>query len=925
MLNHLEQVGTTAPTHLTFWDIRRAFDSVPKWLQRLAWARLGLSPEDLEWFLRLDSSGDIIIRTPYQQQIMARTRDMDTGKMLTPSGHSFHPDRGIGQGDTPSTLLFIAVFDILLTLLENSDTGVAHAYADDLVHMAPTIELQQKHADLVCGFCAFTGLEISLKKVEVVSINHGGIARNTPFLVLRDWSWRPHRVQHTDEGYWIRYLGLFLDKHACGRHFTAAKLKFRTLCRLLARKVAPPAAKRLVYALCLKSQIRYPAGLAPWSTHQYLQLDRIPAALLRNIYGLRRTFPADLIYAPETMGGCGESRISDTAQLQKWHYLHSAAHLGRSSADTVSALLQRALSAQPTDPTYFCTSLVDWGRKIGLTLSQAQAKALPLAVVDFMTQAASVQTRPIYSDGSFAVTAPLIDTLSLSSTALAHSFGKAATAVYLPATDDQDAIALVIRTHASNSTDAYYQELLGTSVTTLLSTCTPLLAFSDCSSAIRRTQQALYALGPAIGHLQHGSLLLGIRALASKFRHPSTLAWVPSHPERTKDQRQWTDADWGIHTADALAGFGPTDSTPSQTFYCDSEELHAALTPPGTWQWLAEGAPFHGSLQKRAQQAHFRQYTKTRDMKRIYANEPLRWANFCTPLMATLTHTKRKSPRHVGRRTKHVFDWMAHATNLAKGSPADLRTSQARCRFCAVPETQQHINAACTHPPMKEMRHHHKRCIDEFFQCYRHQHLPASDRWIIPLIDYMEDHLWADNEAGGDIWNGRWTPQLLSSLLGDSSQLMIESRDCRRALTWLQKLTGLLQKAQRAIYGVRHAELMSLEAKIRRATVIAMHRKRKIHTARTLFAVWNIPYVKPPSPRRRALPPPSPLAQAPPTLLQPTLPGQWVQHSKAQTTATPLFKASTRKTHMHKHRKREEHRSSKLKLRKLRNILILCR
>ncbi len=31
VLNHLERVGITLPTHhLTFWDKRRAFDSVPK-------------------------------------------------------------------------------------------------------------------------------------------------------------------------------------------------------------------------------------------------------------------------------------------------------------------------------------------------------------------------------------------------------------------------------------------------------------------------------------------------------------------------------------------------------------------------------------------------------------------------------------------------------------------------------------------------------------------------------------------------------------------------------------------------------------------------------------------------------------------------------------------------------------------------------
>jgi hypothetical protein len=165
VLNHLEQVGGSVPTHLTFWDIRRAFDSVPKWLQRLAWARQGLDPEDLVWFLNLDATGKIIIRSPYQQSRMSRTTDMSSNAMFEPLRHTFHPDRGIGQGDTPSTLIFIAVFDILLTLVENSRTSRAHAYANNLVHLA----------DLVCGFCDYTGLEISLAKVEAISINYENI------------------------------------------------------------------------------------------------------------------------------------------------------------------------------------------------------------------------------------------------------------------------------------------------------------------------------------------------------------------------------------------------------------------------------------------------------------------------------------------------------------------------------------------------------------------------------------------------------------------------------------------------------------------------------------------------------------------------------------------------------------------------------
>ncbi len=51
-------------------------------------------------------------------------------------GH-FHSTREIGQGDTPSTLIFAAVFDVLLTMLDDAGVGEPHAYADDdLDHIA---------------------------------------------------------------------------------------------------------------------------------------------------------------------------------------------------------------------------------------------------------------------------------------------------------------------------------------------------------------------------------------------------------------------------------------------------------------------------------------------------------------------------------------------------------------------------------------------------------------------------------------------------------------------------------------------------------------------------------------------------------------------------------------------------------------------
>ncbi len=171
-------------------DIRRAFDSVPKWLQRLAWARLGLGIQDLEWFLQLDSTGKIYIRTPkFEEHKKHRSpeehRNKELSMLETVNTHPFHPERGVGQGDTPSALIFIAVFDILLTLLDKSNTGQPHAYADDLAHIAKTKEDQQEHADLVSAFCVITGLEVATTKVEAIALNHGS-TKYTTTLIIRD-------------------------------------------------------------------------------------------------------------------------------------------------------------------------------------------------------------------------------------------------------------------------------------------------------------------------------------------------------------------------------------------------------------------------------------------------------------------------------------------------------------------------------------------------------------------------------------------------------------------------------------------------------------------------------------------------------------------------------------------------------------------
>jgi hypothetical protein len=251
------------------------------------------------------------------------------------------------------------------------------------------------------------------------------------------------------------------------------------------------------------------------------------------------------------------------------------------------------------------------------------------------------------------------------------------------------------------------------------------------------------------------------------------------------------------------------------------------------------------------------------------------------------------------------------------------------CHFCGEVETQQHINVACQHPPLVEIRMLHRHRIEEFYMNYRHQHILPLHRWVIPLLDYMEDHLWSNTAEGGDVWNGRWTPHILSTLLKEDSHLLINQPDFKGALQWLQGLTLLLQNAQRALYGVRHTELLSKQREMVAATVVSQRRQRTQSRTRTLYQAWKLRYTRPTAPRRRHVPAPPPVTKSPPDPLATRLDAlttKWIQHSRCISRASNTKLACPQPIRQrYKHPKRDEHRTTKLKLRKLQQILRISR
>lgn len=71
---------------------------------------------------------------------------------------------------------------------------------------------------------------------------------------------------------------------------------------------------------------------------------------------------------------------------------------------------------------------------------------------------------------------------------------------------------------------------------------------------------------------------------------------------------------------------------------------------------------------------------------------------------AIFTYEDQEVDGTMGRRTKHLFDWMEHVFNVTKRAPHDQRLAQMACKLFNLPETQAYTNAICNHPPLKEAK-----------------------------------------------------------------------------------------------------------------------------------------------------------------------------------------------------------------------------
>ena len=164
----------------------------------------------------------------------------------------FVTGKGVGQGDIPSPLLWVAAFDTLLSSLMDDNefkrqdlSGETHgstdtAFADDLISIAATAKALQDKADIVSAWCLYTGLKISHGKLRTFGIKWGADQTASPPLIIRGPDWSPTEVPICKDGV-MTHLGVIWNmKKENTNQFTSTKKKCLTLAlELLATRVAP--------------------------------------------------------------------------------------------------------------------------------------------------------------------------------------------------------------------------------------------------------------------------------------------------------------------------------------------------------------------------------------------------------------------------------------------------------------------------------------------------------------------------------------------------------------------------------------------------------------------------------------------------------------------------------------------------------------
>ena len=164
--------------------------------------------------------------------------------------------------------------------------------------------------------------------------------------------WRAAHLQ------WVKYLGMEIDLEATGpRAHQTLLQKIKSHLSHLLQQPASPEAKIDYIRFKLLPIFLATAKCANWTLKAYRELDVPFNDAYRRILALPKTVPVTLLHLPTSHGGMGLTRLSDRAQVHKWHTFLRCSSVGKDAAASVDGLFSNISQTQSTSYDYIWMSL----------------------------------------------------------------------------------------------------------------------------------------------------------------------------------------------------------------------------------------------------------------------------------------------------------------------------------------------------------------------------------------------------------------------------------------------------------------------------------------------------------------------------------------------------------------------------------------
>ena len=375
---------------MSSWDMSKAFDNLSREMILLSLRRLHIPDEIAAYLISLDLGDKVMVRTPW---LLDKLRSKDP--LLTEDDY-FSTEKGVGQGDIPSPLLWVAAFDIPLTALgmvnsrfkvldiASAATDVTDiAYADDLISIVGTPEALQDKADIMSAWCLSSGVKMNTSKLRTFGISWGADRSSSDFLKIHGEAWTEIMIGINRDGF-MTQLGVIWDMDLNNnKQFEAIKERLEELGSRILRYNGRVGDKILALEYCLRADISYRMQFCVWGLDRYMQLDKIYNRLVRRITRNMDSFPSKPMWALAADGGLGIQSLIDFTHKCKLRLLLRNVNKNDASGLAFQGLVARALRnggtgglsgrqqaiRQNLDTPIWMSSLIEWLDLMGLVIT----------------------------------------------------------------------------------------------------------------------------------------------------------------------------------------------------------------------------------------------------------------------------------------------------------------------------------------------------------------------------------------------------------------------------------------------------------------------------------------------------------------------------------------------------------------------------